>query len=105
MLVDGKDITALWYENNILKIIDQRKLPYKFKIFNAKTVDDVVYAIKEMIIRGAPAIGVAAAYGLVLGRKDLKESYNKLKSSRPTAHDLFYAIDYMMKNILELIFK
>ena len=99
MLVDGKDITALWYENNILKIIDQRKLPFKVKIFNAKTVDDVVYAIKKMIIRGAPSIGVAAAYGLVLGGKDLKKSYNKLKLSRPTAHDLFYAIEYMMKKI------
>jgi translation initiation factor eIF-2B subunit alpha/methylthioribose-1-phosphate isomerase len=52
-----------------------------------------------MIVRGAPSIGVAAAYGMVLGEKDLKKSSKKLRSSRPTAHDLFYAIDYMIDNI------
>lgn len=99
MLVNGKNISSIWYENNVLKMIDQRKLPFEYEIFSAKTVDDVVYSIKEMIIRGAPAIGVAAAYGMVLGRKNLHESYNKLKLSRPTAHDLFYAIDYMIDNL------
>lgn len=99
MIVDGKKIKALNFKNNSLKIIDQRKLPFKYEIFTAKTVDDVVYAIKEMIVRGAPAIGVAAAYGMVLGKEDLITSYNKLKISRPTAYDLFYALDYMLKNI------
>jgi translation initiation factor eIF-2B subunit alpha/methylthioribose-1-phosphate isomerase len=97
--VNDKNIKALWFEDNLLKIIDQRKLPFKIEIYKAKTVDDVVYAINEMIVRGAPAIGVAAAYGLVLGKDDLKKSYRKLKFSRPTAHDLFYAIDYMMEMI------
>jgi translation initiation factor eIF-2B subunit alpha/methylthioribose-1-phosphate isomerase len=99
MLVNGKNMHALWFEDNILKFIDQRKLPFKIEIFSAKTVDDVVYAINEMIVRGAPSIGVAAAYGMVLGEKDLKKSSKKLRSSRPTAHDLFYAIDYMIDNI------
>ncbi len=99
MKVNGKEIKALWYEDNLLKIIDQRKLPFKIEIFSAKTVDNVVFAIKEMVVRGAPAIGVAAAYGMVLGKNDLKKSYKKLKLSRPTAHDLFFAIDYMMDNI------
>ena len=99
MLINGKDMTALWFENNILKMLDQRKLPFKVEIFQAKTVDDVVYAINEMVIRGAPAIGIAAAYGIVLGAKNVKDSYNKLRSSRPTAHDLFYAIDHMMNKI------
>ena len=99
MIVNGKKIKALFFKDNTLKIIDQRKLPFKFEIYTAKTVDDVVYAIKEMIVRGAPAIGVAAAYGMVLGKHDLIESYKKLKSSRPTAYDLFYALDYMLDNI------
>lgn len=99
MIVKGKNIKALYFEKNALKIIDQRKLPFKFEIFTAKTVDDVIYAIKEMIIRGAPAIGVAAAFGIVLGKDNLLESYNKLKLSRPTAYDLFYALDYMLENI------
>ena len=99
MIVEGKNIKALYFINNELKIIDQRKLPFKFEIFTAKTVDDVIYAIKEMIIRGAPAIGVAAAFGIVLGKDNLIESYNKLKLSRPTAYDLFYALDFMLENI------
>ena len=99
MKVNGKKIKALWYEDKSLRIIDQRKLPFKIEIYKAKTVDDVAYAIREMIVRGAPAIGVAAAYGMALGKDDLRGSYKKLKVSRPTAHDLFYAIDYMMDNI------
>ena len=99
MIVNGKNMQALYFKNNSLKIIDQRKLPFKFEIYTAKTVDEVVYAIKEMVIRGAPAIGVAAAYGMVLGKNDLTDSYNKLKKSRPTAYDLFYAIDYMLVNV------
>jgi translation initiation factor eIF-2B subunit alpha/methylthioribose-1-phosphate isomerase len=99
MKINGKNIKTLWIEDNILKIIDQRKLPFKIEIYNARTVDDVVYAIKEMVVRGAPAIGVAASYGMVLGKDDLIKSYNKLKLSRPTAHDLFYAIDYMLEKI------
>jgi len=56
MIVNGKKIKALFFKDNTLKIIDQRKLPFKFEIYTAKTVDDVVYAIKEMIVRGAPAM-------------------------------------------------
>ena len=48
MKVNGKEIKALWYEDNLLKIIDQRKLPFKIEIFSAKTVDNIVFAIKEM---------------------------------------------------------
>jgi translation initiation factor eIF-2B subunit alpha/methylthioribose-1-phosphate isomerase len=99
MIVNGKNIQALYFKNNSLKIIDQRKLPFKFEIYTAKTVDELVYAIKEMVIRGAPAIGVAAAYGMVLGKNNLTGTYNKLKKSRPTAYDLFYAIDYMLDNV------
>jgi S-methyl-5-thioribose-1-phosphate isomerase len=99
MKVNGKKIKALWYEDKSLRVIDQRKLPFKIEVYKAKTVDDVAYAIKEMIVRGAPAIGVAAAYGMALGKDDLMGSYKKLKLSRPTAHDLFYAIDYMMDNM------
>jgi len=97
MKIDGKDRKALWFENNILKLIDQRKLPYKVEIFTAKNVEDVAFAIKEMVVRGAPAIGVAAAYGMVLGKKDISKAAEKLRKTRPTANDLFYAIDHMIK--------
>jgi translation initiation factor eIF-2B subunit alpha/methylthioribose-1-phosphate isomerase len=58
-----------------------------------------VFAIKDMVVRGAPSIGVAAAYGMVLGEKDAKKTANKLSKTRPTAYDLFYAIEYMNKKI------
>jgi len=95
MKIEGKEYRALWFENNNVKFIDQRKLPYKFEIYTAKTVDDIAFAIKDMIVRGAPAIGAAAAYGMVLGEKKLNETSNKLSKTRPTAYDLFYAINYM----------
>jgi translation initiation factor eIF-2B subunit alpha/methylthioribose-1-phosphate isomerase len=99
MKVEGKDRRALWFEDGVIKFIDQRKLPYKLEIFTAKNVDDIALAIKDMVVRGAPAIGAAAVYGMVLGKNDLDETAEILRKTRPTAHDLFYAIDYMIKKI------
>jgi len=99
MKVEGKDYRALWLEDNTVKFIDQRKLPYKFEIYTAKTVDDVVFSINDMVVRGAPAIGAAAAYGIVLGEKNLMGTIKKLQQTRPTAHDLFYAINYVVDKI------
>ena len=99
MKVEGKEYRTLWFEKDSVKFIDQRKLPYKFEIYKTKNVDDVAFAIKEMVVRGAPAIGAAAAYGMVLGRKDMKATAKKLGQTRPTAHDLFYAIDHMVREM------
>ena len=99
MKVDGKDRRALWFEKNTLFFIDQRKLPYSYEIFTAENVDDVEFAIKEMVVRGAPAIGAAAAYGMVLGKDDVDKTADILRKTRPTAYDLFYAIDYMVEKI------
>jgi len=99
MKINGKDIRALWFEKGTIKFIDQKKLPYKLEYFTAKTVDECAFAIKDMIVRGAPAIGAAAAYGMVLGVNDLERTVEKLRKTRPTAHDLFYAIDYMLNKI------
>lgn len=99
MKVEGKEYRALWFEDNRVKFIDQRMLPYKFEIYTAKTVDDVAFAIKDMVVRGAPSIGAAACYGMVLGEKKLNETAEELRRTRPTAYDLFYAIDYMINEI------
>ena len=99
MKIEGKEKRALWFENGLLKFIDQRKLPFKIEIFTAKTVNDCAFAIKDMVVRGAPAIGAAAAYGIVLGKNNIERTAKILRSTRPTAHDLFYAIDYMIKEI------
>jgi translation initiation factor eIF-2B subunit alpha/methylthioribose-1-phosphate isomerase len=98
MLVKGKQMRSLWFEKNCLKIIDQRKLPPHFEIFEAKNEKEVAYAIREMVVRGAPAIGCAAAYGIAMA-ENAKKAAGLLKKSRPTAHDLFYAIDYVIKKI------
>ncbi len=99
MKINGKQGRALWFEKDKIKFIDQRKLPYKLEYYTAKTVDDCCFAIKKMVIRGAPAIGATAAYGMVLGVNDLEKTSKKLKKTRPTAYDLFYAVDYMIEKI------
>jgi translation initiation factor eIF-2B subunit alpha/methylthioribose-1-phosphate isomerase len=99
MKIKGKQWRALWFENGELKLIDQRKLPYNLEIFTAKNVEDCAFAIKEMVVRGAPAIGAAAVYGMVLGKDNIRKTAEILRKTRPTANDLFFAIDYMIEKI------
>ena len=99
MKIDGKQYRSIWQDGNVIRFIDQRKLPYSFEFFTAKTVDDAAFAIKEMVVRGAPAIGAAAAYGMALGEKTPQKSAELLRETRPTAYDLFYAVEYMVQAI------
>lgn len=97
-----RDMKAVWFENNIIKLIDQCALPKKLRIYEAKDYKNVIFAINEMVVRGAPAIGVTAAYALAqasLQKKDVKKVAALLQDTRPTANDLYYAIEYMLKNI------
>lgn len=100
---DGtKEMRAVWFEDGIVKLIDQRQLPANFEIFEAKTTEEVAYAIKEMVVRGAPAIGITAAYGMAqasLQGRNVDEAFEILRNTRPTAHDLFYALRSMMDAI------
>ena len=66
MKIEGKEYRTIWFENNVVKIIDQTKLPHQFIIKDLKTVKDAVNAIKIMEVRGAPLIGGTAAYGIAL---------------------------------------
>ena len=66
MKINDKAYRTIWFENNLVKIIDQTKLPHQFIIKNLITVKDAINAIKTMEVRGAPLIGATAAYGLVL---------------------------------------
>ena len=66
MRILGKEYRTIWYKNNVVKIIDQTKLPHQFIIKDLKTVKDAINAIKVMEVRGAPLIGGTAAYGIVL---------------------------------------
>ncbi len=98
---ESKAILAVWFEDNQVKLIDQRKIPETIEIYSAKNSDDIYYAIKNMVVRGAPAIGVTAAYGLAMASKnkeDMDKAVKTISSSRPTAYDLFKAIDFMKEN-------
>jgi len=101
MKIEGKDRRALWLKGTVVNFINQRKLPYKLEIFTAKTVDEVAFAIEDMVVRGAPAIGAAAVYGMAIGKDNVKKTAEILDSTRPTAYDLFYAISYMKEKINE----
>ncbi len=112
MKIQGKHYHTIWVkegDTKTVQVIDQRKLPFQFKIFELKTVDDAFFAIKEMVVRGAPLIGVTAAYGMYLAlvnfdgnnfEKYFEKNANYLKSSRPTAVNLAFAVDEMKKFIL-----
>ncbi|ADG13412.1 eIF-2B alpha/beta/delta-related uncharacterized protein [Methanocaldococcus infernus ME] len=88
------------WEEDRLSLIDQRKLPNKLEYFICKDYRDVAYAIKEMVVRGAPAIGIAAAYGMALAEinnENIEEAYKTLKNTRPTAVNLFWALNRCLK--------
>ena len=105
MKIEGKEYRTIWYEGNIVKIIDQTKLPHQFIIKELKTVNDAVNAIKVMEVRGAPLIGGTAAYGMVLAVQEnndlkfIKKSAEELIQSRPTAINLKWAVDRMMSKL------
>ena len=105
MRIEGKQYRTIWFENNVVKIIDQTKLPHQFILKDLKSVRDVINAIKTMEVRGAPLIGATAAFGLVLAiienndQSFLKESANELISTRPTAINLKWAVDRIMKKL------
>ena len=109
MKIQDKQYQTIWLKEGnpkIVQVIDQRKLPFQFEIFELKTVEDVFYSIQEMVVRGAPLIGVTAAYGIYLANLNFKdgdfekyisEKAEYLKLSRPTAVNLAYAVDEMVK--------
>jgi len=104
VIIDGRkqDMKALWFEEDRIRFIDQRKLPYSLEFFEARTVEETAFAIRDMVVRGAPAIGVAGAYGMALAAMtgmDIDEAHKQLGTTRPTAYDLFHAIDRLLNDI------
>jgi methylthioribose-1-phosphate isomerase len=96
------------WDDGIVKMIDQRKLPHEYVVAEFSDYQEVARAIKEMYIRGAPAIGAAAAFGMALGARqsqatsregllaDLEKVASVLQETRPTAANLFWAIERML---------
>lgn len=111
MLINGKNYVTVWMQDNAVYTIDQRLLPYKFEIARLTTVNEIAAAIKDMLIRGAPAIGAMASYGMALCainftgndidsfHMQLDKDASLLTSTRPTAYDLFHAVDAIKQKI------
>ncbi len=101
--------TIEWNAQGTVSMIDQRKLPLEYVVVEFDNYRDVAMAIKEMYIRGAPAIGAAAAFGLALAARqsqatsregalnDLESAADVIKATRPTAVNLFWAVDRMLR--------
>lgn len=90
-------VRALWFRNGALHLIDQRELPARTVVRSLRRVREVADAIRTMVVRGAPAIGVTAAYGMVLAHREgtytPARAGKVLRETRPTAHDLAVGID------------
>lgn len=105
---------VIW-QNNSVSLIDQTRLPNEYTVVQIHRSEDMAQAIKTMIVRGAPAIGVAAAYGIYLGSREIEAQNHQeflerlekvadlLRSTRPTAVNLFWAISRMMKTAYETL--
>lgn len=92
---------TLEWEDNKLKLIDQTKLPDELTYVYCNDYKEVIVAIKDMIVRGAPAIGVAAAFGMALADlhgEDLDNAADEIKAARPTAINLFWAVDRVLNS-------
>ena len=97
-----KDIRAIWFENGKTVMIDQRKLPGELVICSFGDCASVAEAIRNMTTRGAPSIGAAAAYAMCmasLNGEDLDKAAETVRNARPTANDLFYAVDFMLSEL------
>ncbi len=100
---------TLWWEDEALNIIDQRYLPWELRIMKLRTSQEVVVAIRDMVVRGAPAIGVAGAYGVALAARqsqadeavslgqDLEQAAAALIGARPTAVNLRHLVEQMLR--------
>ena len=89
-------VEPIRWKGDRLELLDQRLLPQKTAYVTCRSAGEVAQAIRDMVVRGAPAIGCAAAFGVVLSNGS-PESYEVLAKSRPTAVNLFWALERMKK--------
>jgi len=90
----------IYFKDGKLYLLDQRKLPFVKEYVECSSIHDVAKCIKDMVVRGAPAIGVAAAYGMAMGLLEgfsFEDIYKLLISTRPTAKNLVWALNEMKK--------
>lgn len=113
MNVDGKSLETIWLENDIVHVIDQRLLPHEFVIVQLTSAEQTARAIQEMWVRGAPLIGVTAAFGMYLATKEasqtddfdayIEQAAKQLLAARPTAVNLKWAVDQQLNMIRQYL--
>jgi len=106
-------LTPIFWEGNAVVMIDQRALPHRLKTVRCTTVNQVIRAIKNMVIRGAPAVGIAGAMGLVLAANDINTEdiktfhrrflriCNRVRQARPTGSNLAWAVEQVYSVLVE----
>ncbi len=107
MKVDGRHFRSIWLEPDGWSVgaIDQRRLPHEFVIARIETAQSAADAIRTMLVRGAPLIGATAAFGMALAVRDdrsdagIDRAYQLLMATRPTAINLKWALDEMVRAI------
>ena len=110
MLISGKQYRSIWTEKNgkEVKIIDQRKLPHSVEIITLNSLDQTVKAISKMYVRGAPLIGVTAAFGFYFAMKEdcseqsIDKAFEELINARPTAVNLAWACQRVSKRLKKI---
>ena len=112
MRINGHDYRSVWFEHGRLKMIDQNKLPLDFAVREYSSYLEVAEAIRDMTVRGAPAIGAAGAYAMALAalsapdekfRAYLRSAHQELISTRPTAVDLSIGVNHVYESTLKFI--
>jgi methylthioribose-1-phosphate isomerase len=110
-LVKFFESRSVEWRKGVVRLIDQNALPWELRYVECKSPEEVARAIRDMTVRGAPAIGVAAAMGIALAAyhsnardlegllKDVEEAARVLSKARPTARNLFWAIERMTSTI------
>jgi methylthioribose-1-phosphate isomerase len=105
--ISGRHYRTIWpTAAGSVRVIDQSRLPFEFSTIDLSTVDDAARAIRTMVVRGAPLIGATAAYGMALALRSnasdahLDDAERNLRSTRPTAHNLAWALT-RMRGVLE----
>jgi methylthioribose-1-phosphate isomerase len=108
MNINGQHYHTIWLKRDdpeVVQVIDQRPLPHRFVILDLRTVEDAYHAIHDMAVRGAPLIGVTAAFGLYLAAlksdrlDDMRSAADYLRASRPTAVNLDFALASVMEAV------
>lgn len=112
MLVHQKNYQTIWLkQEGLVQVIDQRHLPFEFIIRDLRSLEDAWWAIREMVVRGAPLIGVTASFGIYLAlmedsgeagwQQRLLSSAGHLRSARPTGVNLAYAVERQLDTLRE----